>query len=174
MTTAEPGPLAPGVRSTLALNGTLVILTGLLGGLVYVFHILGYIEIFPVVPRIDATMPGTERAWSNVHTGTIMNGLLAIGIAGIGSFVHLGARGQQVLVGAVATTVWGNTAGYFVAAVGGERGLYFGGGAGNIITYFSFLTAAVAVLIAVPLVLAGLLRWRRARSGSATPAAVDS
>lgn len=174
MTAAAPGALAPKVRSLLALNGALVILAGLLGGLAYLFQILGYVEIFPVLPRIDATVPGTEAAWKNVHSGTIMNGLLAIGIAGIGSLIHLGARGQQILLGAVSTTIWGNTLGYLVAAPGGERGLNFGGGAGNIIAYFSFLTAALAVLIAVPMVVAGVLKGRKVQAVETDRAVVGS
>lgn len=170
MTTAASTGLAPKVRSTLALHGALGILAGLLGGVVYLFNILGFVEIFPLVPRLDVKMPGSEAAWRGVHTGTIMNGLLAIAVAAIGPLIHLGARAQRILLVTIVITVWGNTIGYFTAAVGGERGLAVGGGLGNMVAYIGFLLAALAILIAIPIVVAGVLRGRRANAER--PAAV--
>lgn len=81
---SEPVALTPRVRSLLALNGLLGILAGLLGGMVFVFSILGFLELFPVLPRIDTTVPGSETAWRAVHTGSILNGVMLIAIVAAG------------------------------------------------------------------------------------------
>lgn len=163
---SEPAALTPRVRSLLALNGLLGILAGLLGGMVFVFSILGFLELFPVLPRIDTTVPGSEAAWRAVHTGSILNGVMLIAIAAIGGLVRLGPRGQRVLVWSAGITVWGNVIGYFTAAIGEGRGLQFGIGFANTLAYFAFLIAAVAVFGAVGLAITGIVRELRAQRGS--------
>lgn len=161
MTDAEAGPLAPAHRSLLVLHGLSAVLAGVLGGVGFVFNILRYVEIFPFVPRIDKRVPGREAAWRAAHTGPIANGLLAIGVGAAGSMIKLGPRAQRGLVASLIVTLWGNVVGYNAAAVGGERGLTPRGGRLNNVAYFSFLIAAIGVLVALPLTIAGVRRHRR-------------
>jgi hypothetical protein len=159
----EPVGVTPRTRAILALNGMLGILAGLLGGFAFTFSILGFIEIFPFLPRIDTTVPGTEAAWRAVHSGSIMNGLLLIALAAVGQLIRLGTRGQRVLLWTAVITVWGNIVGYYTAAIGGDRGLQFGIDWENTLAYFSFAAAAIAVLIAVGLAITGIIRELRFR-----------
>ena len=168
MPDVEPAPLAPQHRSLLALHGAAGVLVGLLGGLGFLFNILRFIEIFPFVPRIQKQVPGTEAAWRAAHTGPIMNGVLAIGVGASGSMIELSPRVQRRLVAAVILMVWGNVVGYNAAAMGGERGLTPRGGPLNNVAYFSFLTAGISALVAVPLMIIGLRRHRRADTAPPT------
>ena len=161
MTDAEAGPLAPHHRSLLILHGVSAVLVGVLGGIGSVFNILRFIEIFPFVPRIDKRVPGTEAAWRAAHTGPIMNGMLAMGVSAAGPMIELSPRAQRGLVASLIATLWGNVVGYNAAAVGGERGLTPRGGRLNNVAYFSFLIAAIGVLVALPLTIAGVRRHRR-------------
>jgi hypothetical protein len=166
MTEAEPAPLAPRHRSLLVLHGAAGVLVGLLGGMAFVFNILRFIEIFPLVPRIQKQVPGTEAAWRAAHTGPIMNGMLAMGIGASGSMIELTPRAQRGLVAALIVTLWGNVFGYNAAAIGGERGLSPHGGRLNNLAYFSFFAAAISALVAVPLMIVGVRRHRRGETAS--------
>jgi hypothetical protein len=172
MTGAEPAPLAPRHRSLLVVNGAAGVLVGLLGGMAFVFNILRFIEVFPLVPRIQKQVPGTEAAWRAAHTGPIMNGMLAMGIGASGSMIELTPRAQRGLVAAMILTLWGNVVGYNVAAIGGERGLSPHGGRLNNLAYFSFFAAAISALVALPLMIIGV--WRHRHDEAASPVAGDT
>ena len=161
MTQKDVSPLAPRYRSQLAVHGVWASVAGMLGGLGFLFNILRYIEVFPFVPRIEAKVPGSEPAWRAAHTGPIMNGMLAMSVASVGSMVELSPKAQRGLVVTMLITIWGNTIGYNAAAVGGERGLTHRGGPLNNVAYVSFLAAAGSVLVSLGLTLVGLGRHRR-------------
>lgn len=148
-------------RSLIALHGLLLFIVGLLAGVFFTFSILGFIEIWPVLPRIDSAVPGDERAWMRAHTGTLMNGMALLVFAGIGGLIKLGEKGQQWLAISLLVTGWGNTLGYHTAAIFGDRGLSFGGSLANSVTYLAFLTAVIAVVIVVALSVRGVLNTRR-------------
>lgn len=161
MSDADPSPLARRHRSTLALHGFWTTLVGMLGGLGFLFNILKYVEVFPFVPRIDVEVPGSEPAWRAAHTGPILNGMLAMGVAATGSMVELSPRAQRGLVATMLITIWANTVGYNAAAVAGERGLSHRGNTLNQVAYVSFLSAAISVMVALPMTILGLGRHRR-------------
>lgn len=161
MTAWDASTLAPEHRSTLTLHGAAAVLAGMLGGMAFLFNILRFIEIFPFVPRIHKRLPGTEAAWRAAHTGPIMNGMLALAIGAAGPRIRLGPTAQRRLVTTLLVTVWGNTLGYNAAAVGGERGLQVRGGRLNKVAYFSFLSAALSVFVAMSLVLKGVANGRK-------------
>lgn len=153
--------LSDAVRVSLAWHGLLVMLVGLLGGGLHAAAVIGHLELWPLVGRIEWLPPGNAEAWSRTHTGPLMNGLLALGLAGVGRYIALSARQERVLHACLLLTLWGNTAGYFIAALSGGRGLQFGASAANSATYLIFATAALAVLIALLLALLGLHRHRQ-------------
>ena len=76
MTDADARPLESRYRAQLTQHGLLASLTGMLGGMGFLFNILQFIEILPLIPKIDKKVPGTEPAWRAAHTGPIMNGML--------------------------------------------------------------------------------------------------
>lgn len=165
----DASPLAPRHRSTLALHGVSATLVGMLGGLGFLFNILKYVEIVPFVPRIDVKVPGSEPAWRAAHTGPIMNGMLAMGVAATGSMVELSPQAQRGLVATMLITIWANTVGYNAAAVAGERGLTPRGNALNNVAYVSFLSAALSILVSLPLTILGVRRHRRGTPEPARP-----
>jgi len=170
-------PLASRYRTLLALHGASAVLAGLLGGMGFLFNILRFVEIFPLVPRIHKQLPGTEAAWRAAHTGPIMNGMLAIGVSATGSMIELSPRAQRSLVATLIITLWGNVVGYNAAAVGGERGLTPRGGRLNNVAYVCFLTAAMSVLVSIPLMIVGVQRHRRSNaelSAENGPTALDA
>lgn len=160
-TTPRPTGLSEALRVSLAWHGLLVMLVGLLGGGLHAVAVIGHLELWPLVSRIEWLPPGDAAAWSRTHTGPLMNGLLALALAGVGGFIALSARQQRVLHACLLITLWGNTVGYFLAAIGGGRGLQFGLGTPNTATYLIFATAALAVLLALLLTLLGLHRHRQ-------------
>jgi styrene-oxide isomerase len=152
--------LSDATRVSLAWHGLLVMLVGLLGGALHAVVVIGHLELWPLLGRIDWTPAGDAAAWSRTHTGPLMNGLLALAVASVGRLITLGAAQARVLHGSLLVTLWGNTAGYFMAALYGGRGLQFGLSTANTLTYLVFATAAVAVLVAITLALLGLRRHR--------------
>lgn len=165
MSDQTPG-LAPEVRTKLTMHGLGGVLAGTVGGLSFLFNILKFIEIFPFVPRINYEIKGSETSWRATHTGPIMNGLMLMAIASAGDRIDLKPGEQQALTLALVVTMWGNTVGYNTAALGGQRGLAPHGHAMNNFTFFSFLTAALAVLFAVPLALLGIRRHSEAEAAA--------
>ena len=155
-------PLTRVHQSRLALHGLLIFGVGLLAGVFYTFSLLGFIEIWPVLPRIEATVPGDDRAWMRAHSGTLMNAIALLALAGIGSLIHLGDKGQRWLVLSALVMGWGNTLGYHTAALFGHRGLSFGEVWANNLTYACFFIAVVGVFTALGLALRGVLNGRRA------------
>lgn len=152
-------------RSLIALHGLFLFIVGLLAGVFFTFSILGFVEIWPVLPRLDWVVPGDERAWMRAHTGTLMNGMALLVFAGIGGLIRLGAKGQQWLAISLLATGWGNTLGYHTSAIFGDRGLSFGGSVANSVTYLAFLTAVIAVVVVVVLSVRGVLNTRRELRG---------
>ncbi len=161
MTDTRATPLDPRHRSALTAHGSAAVLVGMVGGLGFLFNILRFIEVFPLVPRINKQIPGTEQAWRTAHTGPIMNGMLAMAIRASGSMITLSPRAQRGLVATMLITIWCNTIGYNAAAIGGERGLTPRGRPLNNIAYVCFLAAAVSVLVSILLVIIGARRNRQ-------------
>lgn len=157
----HPSGLSDALRVSLAWHGLLVMLVGLLGGGLHAVTVIGHLELWPLLGRTEWLPPGDTAAWSRTHTGPLMNGLLALAVAGVGGFIALSARQQRVLRVCLLLTLWGNTVGYFLAAIGGGRGLQFGVSTPNTATYLLFATAALAVLLALLLTLLGLHRQRQ-------------
>jgi len=148
-------------RALLVQHGLWIIFFGLIGGVGFAFSILGYIELWPVLPRVEWLIPGSEKAWLRAHTGPITNGLLALALAGIGGYLRLTEMQQKVLTACMLFTLWGNTFGYFNAAITGGRGTAFGGSLANSLTYLAFASAVVTVFVVVVLALVGVRNHRR-------------
>lgn len=155
-----PAGLSDATRTSLAWHGLAVMLVGLLGGALHAVAVIGHLELWPLLGRVEWTPAGDAAAWSRTHTGPLVNGLLALGVAGVGRLIALDGVPARVLHGCLLVTLWGNTVGYFLAALGGGRGLQFGGSPANNVTYLIFATAALAVFVALALALLGLRRHR--------------
>jgi hypothetical protein len=132
-------------RRQLGFHGAIAIFLGLVAGFPFAFVILGQ-------------MAGDLRAWRMAHLEGVLNGLLLWAVAGFGSVLRLGKRGQQTLVWALVVTAYGNSIAAILGATAGERGLEPGGNLANMTVYLLFMAALVAVFVAVGAVAAGARR----------------
>jgi hypothetical protein len=154
-------------RVLLVANSAGLWITAILVGWMYMFMLLGEIELFPIVPAIDVQIPGEARAWNMAHLEGITNGLLLMGLAAVGPLLTLSERQQRVLFWSAIITTWGFTLPAWANALAGTRGLAFdggpfSGGLANSVIYLSGWPAVIAVHILFALLLLGAIN--RARS----------
>jgi hypothetical protein len=140
-------------------NGLGVILVGLIGGFFLGWNVIGFISFPPLPIQIDYPVPGTTAAWRAVHTGNVMNGVMALGLAAIFPWFDLSKRMANTISWMIAGIVWGNSVFYIAAVFAPNRGLSMGdnaAGAGSIagiIAYVPAIAAAYALIFVVLLLL---------------------
>lgn len=143
-------------------NGLGVILVGLIGGFFLGWSVIGHVSFPPLPIKIDYAVPGTTAAWRAVHTGNVMNGIMALGFAAIFPWFDLSKRTASAISWALVGIVWGNSIFYLAAVFAPNRGLSMGdnaAGAGNIagiIAYVPAITAAYTLIVVVTLLLVNL------------------
>lgn len=145
-------------RAQLVAHALAALFAGLLGGALHAVLLVGHLELWPVLPPLRWTVAGDAGAWSRTHTGPLLNAVLVLALAGASPLLRWRPAEGRAFCGALLVMLWGNTAGYFVAAVSGGRGLAAGQGPGNHVAYLLFLSAALAVLVVLALAALGL--WR--------------
>lgn len=156
-------------RVLLVLNGIGLWITAIVVGWMYMFMLLGEIELFPIIPAIDVRIPGEARAWNMVHLEGITNGLLLMAIAAVAPLLSLSRRRQRAVFWSAVITGWGFTLPAWANALVGTRGLAFDGGpfpggVANSVIYLSGWPAVIAVhVLFVLLVLGALDRLRELR-----------
>jgi hypothetical protein len=139
------------MRARLVYNGALVMLLGLLAG-------------FPHALVITGQLAGEERAWRMAHLEGLLNGLLALGAAGVWDVLVLSPRQRSWLALSLIVAAWGNAIGAVLAASFGVRGLAPAGPAMNAVVYALFTAGVIAVLIAAVLLVRGGARAIRGDS----------
>ena len=154
-------------RVLLVANSAGLWITAILVGWMYMFMLLGEIELFPIVPAIDVQIPGEARAWNMAHLEGIINGLLLMGLAAVGPLLTLTERQQRLLFWSAIITTWGFTLPAWANALAGTRGLAFdggpfSGGLANSVIYLSGWPAVIAVHILFALLLLGAINRVRA------------
>jgi hypothetical protein len=155
------------LESLLIAHGATSFLAGMISGLPFAFFLLGRITLWPFPGSIEVQMPGDVRAWRMAHLEGILNGLMLIAVAAVGSRLDLTPRAQRVLTWSLIVTAWGNVVASNIGPLFGGRGLAFGDGVANSSMYLLFLVAVVAVMVAFVLVLRGsLASLRTLRSGA--------
>ncbi|PVH92844.1 hypothetical protein DM02DRAFT_262596 [Periconia macrospinosa] len=147
----EPSPKQIASRRVWIGHGILMIVSGLIGGFLASFFIVGGVEIWPG-HIIELSFPGTEKGWLAAHTGPIMNGLMVILLA-IG-ITYLDRADADVLwTGWVVTASgWANVGFYFFANFTPNRGTSFGAnriGGANIFSTLALGPPAVTNPVAV-------------------------
>ncbi len=159
-------------RILLSLNGVGLLISSVLTGWLYFFHLLGEIDLWPVLQHIDAQIPGETRAWNMAHLEGITNGLVLLAIAAIAPTIRLGKTGADWLFYSSLTFAWLFTLPAIANALFGTRGLAFGGGpfgdslANNVI-YLTGWPPVIAVHIAFALLFWGI--WSHLRTIRRTP-----
>lgn len=153
-------------RVLLLIHGIGLWITAVLVGWMYMFHLLGEIVLFPILPAIDVQIPGETRAWNMAHLEGITNGLLLMGLAALSPLMALSDKQNRVLFWCAVITAWGFTLPAWANALAGTRGLAFGGGPfpsglANDVIYLSGWPPVVAVHILFGLMLLGAVRRLR-------------
>ena len=147
-------------RALLILNGSGLLLSGILIGWGYFIMLLEGVRLFPFIEFIQADVPGDRRAWNMAHMGAITNGTLLMITAAIAPFIKLSKRLCTVLFWCTITYGWLFTLPAAANAIFETRGLAFGGGpfegslANDIIFLFGW-PSFLCVHIALPLLCYG-------------------
>ncbi len=128
-----------------------------LHGIIIIF--LGLIAGFPFVTAIQSGTAENVRAWRMAHMEGVINGLLMLAIAGVGSRIALDARKQAIAFWGLMITGYGNIIASIVGAVTGNRGLEPAGPVANYVVLGLFTLAIIGVVVALALIAYG------ARSG---------
>lgn len=153
--------VTPRRRAQLIFNGGLMFALGLLAGLIFTFVIIGHVEAWPLIPRLDLIVPGSEAAWRQTHIGILFNAITLIAIGAAGKAILLTERTQNLFVICVVATGWFNIAGFITGTLFGVRGLTMGAGMANTATYLFFLVAVVTAVIQGWIILLGAYRGMR-------------
>ena len=140
-------------------NGLGVILVGLIGGFFLGWKVIGHVSFPPLPIQFDYEVPGTPAAWRAVHTGNVMNGVMALGLAAIFPWFDLSKRLANTISWIIIGVVWGNSVFYGAAVFAPNRGLSMGdnaAGVGNlagVIAYVPAIAAAYALIFVIVLLL---------------------
>tara|TARA_Y100000385_G_scaffold195869_1_gene202726 strand:- start:3699 stop:4181 length:483 start_codon:yes stop_codon:yes gene_type:complete len=128
-------------------HGLGVILFGLIGGFFLGWNVIGKITFPPFPIEIDYAIPGTTAAWRAVHTGSIMNGIMALVLAALFSWCDLSKTLAERISWTIITVIWGNSIFYLAAVFAPNHGLSWGSnaaGEGNIAGIIAYIPAIIA------------------------------
>ena len=145
-------------------NAIIIMIIGLVAGFALGWEVIGGISFPPIPGIIDIEIPGTIRAWRAVHTGNIMNGLMALILAGLFFFCDLSRTLEKRLSWTLVFVIWGNCIFYIAAVFAPNRGLSYANnaaGEGNLAGFIAFIpafTAAYALIIMLFILLTKLKR----------------
>jgi hypothetical protein len=146
-------------QRNMAFHGLAVMLVGLIGGFAWAFSLTG-IDLGPITGGPPISIPGDPGRWRAVHTGCVLNGIMALLFAVILPLFSLSAAARRRSIWAVRLTVWGNAVFYLTAVAAPNRALTLGSnqlGPGNIWGAIGFVAAMIAAIALIALTL-GLLR----------------
>lgn len=155
------------LRALLFLNGVGLFMFALFVGWHWFIALLGNLVVWPILPPIEAHVPGDARAWRMVHMEAITHGLLLMTWGLGGPFIRLSPRWHRVFFWSALTTAWLFTLPAYFNALFGTRGLAMGGGpfkgglANDIIFLFGW-PPLIAVHVTMILAVIGL--WRTVKS----------
>lgn len=109
--------------SKLMKQGFLAVLVSLAGGFMLTFYLLGGLSLSPLPVLLELNLPGSAKGWRIVHTGMMMNGLLALAIALAMQRVCLAERAARRVYWGTVIAVWGNFCFYLFGMFAPNRGL---------------------------------------------------
>jgi len=127
-------------------HGALVFLIGMAAGFPFAVEILGRFELWPLPIHVEMDVPGDYRGWRMAHLEGVLNGILLIAVAAVGSHLRLGARGAAWVTWGLLVCAWGNIIASWIGPLSETRGLAFDGIGWNSLVYLLFVAAIVGVL----------------------------
>lgn len=143
------------VQGFIVKHGLAVMLVGLLGGFGWVFALLGELKISPIPIVFMDSFPGDPARWRSIHTGCLLNGIMALAFASILHLFSFTDKKGKLIAYSVLTAIWGNTVFYFCNLFSANRSLSLGDnalGEGNIFGVIGFIVAmlgAIALIIII-------------------------
>ena len=133
-------------------HGAVIFFLGLMSGYLFLFQLIGEINLWPIPGSIKIQFPADERAWRAAHTGNIMNALMLIGAGLCLSRLRLSATAEKLVCWGLVISAWGNFGFYALSAMGATgRGLTFGPnrlGGGDLLSALTFLVAYPGAILA--------------------------
>lgn len=149
----------------MAQHGLAVLLLGLFAGFGLAWSAIGRLDLWPLPIQVDDAMPGSLSVWRGIHSGALMNGLMAIGFALAWRWFDLSAKWSMRLSWAVVGAIWANAAFYVFRLWAPNMGLTIGDnrlGEGNWAGVLSFLPAYLAAFATIAVVIVLMLNIRKA------------
>lgn len=146
-------------------NGLAVILFGLVGGFFLGWNVIGKVSFPPLPIEIDYQIPGTTAAWRAVHTGSIMNGIMALVLAALFAFCDLNKKLASRISWTIIIVIWGNAIFYLAAVFAPNHGLSWGSnaaGKGNIAGIIAYIPAIIAAYALIYVIAVMLLNVKKA------------
>lgn len=136
----------------LAKNGLVVMIIGLLGGFGWAFALLDEVALSPIPLILADSFPGEPGNWRAVHTGCLMNGIMAVAVAAIVPRFNPNASQEKRVGLSVAFAIWANTVFYFANLAAPNRSLSIGTnalGEGSLAGAVGYTTAMVGAIVLI-------------------------
>ena len=146
-------------------HGLIILLLGLLSGFGLAWSAIGAIDLWPLPIQIPDAVPGAVDIWLAAHSGNLMNGLMAIGVALSFGYFDFTARSATLISWCVVGAIWGNACFYVFRLWAPNRGLSIGDnavGEGNLAGALSFLPAYLGAFVTIAVVIALIFNLKKA------------
>jgi len=104
-------------------NGLAAMLVALVGGFALTFFMIGGLSLPPTSIVLPLHLPGTLQGWRAVHTGTMLNGVMAVAIALAMPRLILSEFQARLVAYGTITAIWGNTCFYVMSQFAPNHGL---------------------------------------------------
>ncbi len=124
------------------------VMLGLLGGVFLIYSALGEVVVWPL-GRWPWNLPGELSLWRALHTGPLLNGVLAIALVFVSRSLGANLRQARRIAYALIVMVWGNGLFYLSRIWGETRGLAVESqqfGSGNVADIIAMLSASLAMI----------------------------
>ena len=136
----------------LAKNGLAVMIVGLLGGFAWTFALIEEVSLSPIPVVFADSFPGDPANWRAVHIGCLMNGIMALAIAGVMPRFSLPAPAQTRVTYSVIFAIWANTIFYFANLAAPNRSLSLGDnalGEASVAGAVGYTTAVIGAVVLI-------------------------
>ena len=127
----------------LVLHGSLVLLSGFIGGLFFA----------RAINRAER-----EVAWRVVHSGATMGGVMLLALAPLASQLGVQSWAQQLVAWSFIIGTEAFVVGMYVAALYGARGLQAGGGRINLAVRLCYMVGTSLTLLGSAVLIVGAIR----------------
>lgn len=135
------------VGGKLLVHCFIMMFLGFCGGFVWLIQLAENVFHILPLPRIEVVVPDQGELLRNVHVGTMMNAMYVMAIVLLSPRLNFSALQAKWVYYAAIATLWGNMIGYSTAVYAPERGLQPIGDWPNLVSYATFYTAVVGVVI---------------------------